>query len=349
MWKDEFVELLFSNDPAKIDATEAAKLKFENFPQFLYQYRPFNDKSVKSLEDNTVFLSDPSEFNDPYDSVFILAEPFYVNDYIIEKSMEDNPDGFQKAHGLSNKQMLKIKRSKHPVKDFFKFVAKNQCPECKNDAKKLREVRKDIEQKIRKVTPDVDTLKGYLLVSCFSEYCNSILMWSHYAKEHTGFCVKYDFKSIGYDSHLTRFLFPIHYSKKIFHIDDYFPDKHSQTKNVLSEYMDGIDLSKIIDGIQLGVLEENSLNNNMFQVFCALNKYEGWGYEYEWRYVLYCKNEAESAPIIKVPNPTTIYLGDKADEDDKNSILKIAREKNIDVYQMEMNSSKFALEEKKIN
>jgi hypothetical protein len=112
--------------------------------------------------------------------------------------------------------------------------------------------------------------------------------------------------------------------------------------------MDGLGLNKIIDGVQLGLIEENSLNNNMFQVFSALNKYEGWEYENEWRYVLYCKNETESAPIIKVPTPTAIYLGAKADKDNKNIILDIGKEKNMDVYQMEMNSSKFALEAKPI-
>ncbi len=98
MWKDEFVELLFSNDPAKIDATKAAKLKYKNFPKYLYRYRTFDEDGnhVKSLKENTVLLSDPSKFNDPYDSVFILGEPLYLNDYIIEKSIEEDPAGFQK-------------------------------------------------------------------------------------------------------------------------------------------------------------------------------------------------------------------------------------------------------------
>ncbi len=44
--------------------------------------------------------------------------------------------------------MSKITRSKQRVDGFFKYVAKNECPECKSDPKKLREIRNDIEQKI---------------------------------------------------------------------------------------------------------------------------------------------------------------------------------------------------------
>ena len=38
--------------------------------------------------------------------------------------------------------------------------------------------------------------KHEMLVGCFSEINNSILMWSHYANNHKGFCVEYDFYSM---------------------------------------------------------------------------------------------------------------------------------------------------------
>ena len=112
-------------------------------------------------------------------------------------------------------------------------------------------------------------------------------MWSHYAKNHTGFCVQYDFKSLGYNCHLTRLLFPIFYSNKIFAIDDYIHNTQPQFYDVHSSYLDGIDLSKIIVGSQLEHLKGNNKSNNMFPIYAALKKYEGWKYEKEWRYVLY--------------------------------------------------------------
>ena len=78
---------------------------------------------------------------------------------------------------------------------------------------------------IRDYRPDFDKLREYLLVSCFSEDYKSILMWSHYAKDHTGFCVQYNFKSLGHNSHLTRILYPILYTNKIFTIDNYIHHK----------------------------------------------------------------------------------------------------------------------------
>lgn len=350
MWKDKFVELLFSNNQMKINAMKAARLKYENFPSFLYKYRKFdeNGNSVKSLKENKILLSNPFKFNDPYDSAFMLKEPLYMQDHHVKKSIEDDPVGFKEAYDVTRKQIAKIKRSNNPITVLSRCIAKNRFPEYKNNKKKLREISKEIEQEIREINADVSKLKENFLVSCFSEDYKSILMWSHYAEEHTGFCVKYDFKSLGYNNHLTRFLYPIIYSNKIFTIDDYVYDTDRRFKSVISDYMKGIDLNKVIDGLQIGILEKNSnLLNDMFQVFTALNKYNGWEYEKEWRYVLYCQIEIESA-YIKIPKPTAIYLGAKSKEEDKESILEIGKEKNIDIYQMEMKSSKFALEPKKL-
>ena len=83
----------------------------------------------------------------------------------------------------------------------------------------------------------------------------------------------------------------------------------------------------------------------MFQIYTALNKYKGWEYEKEWRYVLYCNNELEY-PYINVPKPKAIYLGAKSDNND--DIIEVAKNRNIEVYQMSMKSSEYALEAKPI-
>lgn len=49
----------------------------------LYKYRSFNDYSLKSLENNTLYCSDPMEFNDPFDCKFAVnfdaMLKFYIN------------------------------------------------------------------------------------------------------------------------------------------------------------------------------------------------------------------------------------------------------------------------------
>ena len=37
--------------------------------------------------------------------------------------------------------------------------------------------------------------KETLRISCFSSRLDSIVMWSHYASNHTGYCVEYNLKN----------------------------------------------------------------------------------------------------------------------------------------------------------
>lgn len=352
MWKDKFVELLFSDDQTKINAIKAAKLKYDNFPPFLYQYRTFDKDgySLESLKENKIYLSDPSKFNDPDDCAFMLTN-FRVNDKFIKKMLLDDPEGFRKNNKLKRNQLSKLKRSKHVIRDLNRFSAKNDHPEYKDDPKKLREISKSWEKKFRGMKLDINKLKQSLLVSCFSEDYSSILMWSHYAKDHTGFCVKYDFKSLGHYHHLTRNLFPVFYKNEIFSTDDYIYQamysEEESFKNVLSSFLRGINLNQMkLKGIKQ-LSNEKTKFNNMFYVYAALNKYKGWEYEKEWRYVITYKKELKSE-FIDVPQPIAIYLGAEAGEN-KNAVLEIAKTKKIDVYQMQMKSSEFALEPVKIN
>lgn len=348
MWKDDFVELLFSNDQTKINAIKSAKLKYENFPSYLYRYRPCDDYSIDSLKDDKIFLSDPRKFNDPYDCAFMLTN-FNVDNKFINQILLDDPNGFRKAYDLNKKQLVKLKKSPDVIKDLTRIIAKKNHPEHKNDPKKLRDISKDYEKQFREMKLDINELKGHMGVVCFSEQYNSLLMWSHYAKEHTGFCVQYDFKSLGYNSHLTRLLFPIIYTNNIFPIDDYVNkgiySLKSSFKNVFSSFMSGVDLTEMnINGNELN--KEKMKFNNMFYVYAALNKYKGWEYENEWRYVISNKKDLKSE-FIDVPKPVSIYLGAKADGN-KDAILEIGKDRNIDVYQMQMKSSEYTLETKKI-
>lgn len=37
-----------------------------------------------------------------------------------------------------------------------------------------------------------EEFQKYIKIACFSEYKDSMLMWSHYANYHKGFCIEYD-------------------------------------------------------------------------------------------------------------------------------------------------------------
>ncbi len=343
MWKDEFMEILFSNDPDKIDTKKAIKLKFDNFPSSLYQYHRFDEKNRSLLKTDKMYLSNPYQFNDPYDCGVNLISKYQVTNKDLERCLKDDPKRFKKAFNLSNKELSKLERSKNIGNKLAKFIAKKRCSDQKDPKKRIGIVA-GIEKEIMNTPINLGRLKENLLVTCFSENNDSILMWSHYANHHTGFCVEYDFK-LGINNHLTRNLFPVIYTNEIFSIDEYINSPEREFGNVMSNYMDGIKVDDIING---GLkLPESAKWNNMFLISAALNKFKGWEYETEWRYVLAYENQKESV-YINVPKPKAIYLGANMSKENKGTVLEIGEERNIEIYQMQIESSKFALKSNKI-
>jgi len=69
-----------------------------------------------------------------------------------------------------------------------------------------------------------------------------------------------------------------------------------------------------------------------------------WDYEKEWRYVFPYKNIKYKAIYLPVPKPKAIYLGAMADKENCKKIIEIGKEKNIDIYKMQIKQSEFALE-----
>lgn len=80
----------------------------------------------------------------------------------------------------------------------------------------------------------------------------------------------------------------------------------------------------------------------------ALIKSKDWRYEKEWRYLLLYNGAEIEIRFLPVPKPKSIYLGAKVSEKNREKILKIAEERDINVYQMEIKHSEFALESKVI-
>jgi len=134
-----------------LDAAEEGEVLYR------YKYLPFNEGSLRVITDGTLKFTCPLEFNDPFD-----CAPAY------------NPasiTNFAKARP-----------------DLIKQVGDNQGL---SPAKRLQ--RKGVYiQNLRKAIESEDwirTLIAPLGVLSLSRTAINILMWSHYAKDHTGFVV----------------------------------------------------------------------------------------------------------------------------------------------------------------
>jgi len=84
-WIDSYFESL-----AKVNTgtgqSEALALKRSNFPKALYRYRSLERLAyrLEELRDGYVFLSNPADFNDPYDSALSTSYE-HVRKQVVEK------------------------------------------------------------------------------------------------------------------------------------------------------------------------------------------------------------------------------------------------------------------------
>ena len=279
LWKVEYINKIFSNNDEMIK--EAEELLNKNKPKTLFKYRYILDDdkyTIKNILEDVMPFKNPKYYNDPYDSAI------NINDYNSFLNFAEE--------GINNKSFEK----------FMENIIE------KSGLKRLTE--KSIELLSNEYNRYIENIK----VCCFAEDNDSILMWSHYANEHKGFCIEYDFDEM---SQMCSHIYPIKYQQK---------------------------LCKLIDF--------NNKNDSIIEPI--ITKYIDWKYEKEWRMINYCKNENYVDKIddktyrYKLPNPIGIYMGCKISQEHEKKLEELCRKKNIKLYRMVMEPSEFKLKSREI-
>ena len=129
-------------------------------PKYLFKYRVLNNDNIDSFINDKVYLSDPSVFNDPTDSM-AYVDPEETMNTILGFGRIIDADDFDENHEI------KI----NPDEDLVKRV------EIGNNA-----------------ISTINYIRSRVKVTCFSENIGSSLMWSHYADNHKGFALRYKVK-----------------------------------------------------------------------------------------------------------------------------------------------------------
>ena len=184
---------------------------------------------------------------------------------------------------------------------------------CNDVALEMFEVIRQLPGKLFKTT-------------CLSENPKSILMWSHYASQHTGFCIEYDFNQA------TGTGFPLDRLAKVTYSDEMpMLDLRSMIQMVCKR----IDQEYIKDPAITQLIGETCIE-------AILTKNSAWKYEAEWRIVL---DNFSNVQIVKIPFATKIILGMNIDEKNKEELLRIAHEKEppIPVYQAFLRPDKYEI------
>lgn len=275
-------------------------------PNFLCRYRQINEKNLDALAQGKLFFSSPAYFNDPFDSFAYINENKLIASIVHEWEI-----GF--GQGEYFKKVLKI----DPNCDAARLMKERFLNQdyCKQHLQKIKEEIKAVQKQVISNTK----------VISFSESSLSTLMWSHYAGEHTGFALLFDFnelksaKTYDVDGNilpLGTMLDRVAYHSKA---PDYGQDFFEEMPNRLS-------------------YRPSFLPNNRSYTFHAkflFNKQSDWSYEKEWRLCAEGEDVSEKsqAQYIKL-NPYAVLLGARMKHQDRVRIHKILEKKNIFVYEV---------------
>lgn len=164
---------------------------------------------------------------------------------------------------------------------------------------------------------DLSKLKNLAYMTCFSECNNSILMWSHYANQHEGICLEYDFKRLKDDPYeIINHLMPVCYSEK--------RTLHRNIKQLIKcnkELQDAIDRHSVYEG--------EELLDDIMPLF--LTKGQEWEYEKEWRIIYTNKQmyDIDDAVLysgnIQMKCLSAVYLGYRIHPEVKRNIIEICK------------------------
>lgn len=233
-WVKKYMDFMLSND-----LENGLALKNKNFPTSFFKYRTLNDYTLESIEYNSLWLAAINSLNDPYECLLLLDNDESLRAFFSDKNFSKN---FKDMFGLeiSESDIKEIIESEKPYEAYVSFctiegIALNVSPP------------KQIELIQKRWDEIVESGKENIRICSFSERNDSLLMWSHYANQHQGICVEYDFLD---DNEFRAFLQPVFYDDKLFKL-------------------------KTMDHV-----------TGLSQLIGSLVKSKDWEYENEWRLTL---------------------------------------------------------------
>ena len=260
------------------NATDENKIELDA----LYKYGKFDEYTEKLFTHNEIYFSSPNEFNDPFDSkprIICEGNKQQIENYLFELYRKKYP-------GRSKEEILADVKREIITKGKEGIVLKEALETSK----------------------DRDRIRKMLGICCFSEKRGNILMWAHYAKQHTGFCLEFDIDN--------DFFRPITRAIKV-EYDAILPEI-----NVMQ-----------LDSYPGGKLGE-----------ALLIKADDWQYEQEWRIVDYEKGEG----IQNFPEEALsgVILGCRISQENKENVFRWCRKRKHPptIYEAKEKQKEFGLD-----
>lgn len=308
-WVEELMQTICIRDLPLGSILSAQRMKHCHFPSSLYKYREVNEYSLSNLRESTLYLTFASTFNDPYDSA-VDFDPHF--------GMTHAELFLDRMVGVSAERRLAILSAEDPMLEVIRYFH-SQMKEVEGKLSEEELVRLAAVMKnshagfVAKVVNEMNSkLQNSYKICSLTERLDSLPLWAHYAKNHKGFAMAYDFRRLPFESVLGLSLWPIRYSG-VFNASD-----------LLRE------------------LEPGKPFNNLFGLIAALHKSCDWSYEQEWRLVVV---DGSSEPPRSFSAPLqAVYLGSQISEEDEKLVVREALVAGVPVFKMRLVPHEFRME-----
>jgi hypothetical protein len=244
-------------------------------PKNLYKYRSYNEITLKMLQNNEVYFASPLDFNDPFDCA-------------VQKQVHDNfRDEITRFFVAKNLRIPMASVTREQIHNLRAQVRADQNPSIIENDHVIETTMMEFSNQI-----------GILSLSA----CNdSILMWSHYADFHKGFC-------IGFGNYL-----------------DLPNDHRNHIREVL--YSESLNTRPLFDlFFRDGDLKE--FEEEFWRLY-VLTKYIDWAYEKEWRIIGLVRR------IVTYPDKSIdrIIFGLRMPKEQRSVIRSILQGKDVKYFE----------------
>lgn len=314
-------------------------------PKKLYKYFPNKRKrksgklinySLLALENNTVFMQSPDEFDDVYDSDIHIEygeyEKYRLLEYCHRSQLKISEDA--SSQELGDCFLHWIYDTYQRTLSFDGFFQK--MPESKLEELSNKNFCLSLENELRKGADWGDALKKVIITeyeefasqlkttfrtSCFATTPYSQLMWGGaYADCHRGFCIEYTIlpEDKNYQE-IYQNLFPMVYCRTRPNITEQivaYKDKPPTEQNLWDIYFHG-----------------------------ALRKSIDWTYQNEWRLLLPMGRAKETDYNVTFFPITKVYLGNRMTPKNRKKIIEICHSKNIPYVGVTRNPNFFEMQD----
>ena len=150
-----------------------------------YRYRSGAEISFKELIYNEIYFSSPEECNDPYDSKTFYEFPQDLERWqrLLNQALHIDDKVFKSKLVVD----LAIHICSNPPKSFEEINTKHFLNEAPLNGRFQIQTLINMEIAIRQFIGTYIPATRYF--ACFSKTSSDMLMWSHYANNHKGFCL----------------------------------------------------------------------------------------------------------------------------------------------------------------